>query len=322
MEVPGLPVISDWPAARGQKSAGVVAHPPLIPAEARDRTAFTPFIRQHFASWSMPALLSRCTSINIERVTTSTATITKIRASGKARLRRAGRSAGKSLQEAQKSMSEIAHIVATIFRRAANARRFIVALAGPPAAGKSTAALELAALFPRDTAAVVGMDGFHYDDAVLAGFGLSERKGAPETFDVDGLESLLVRLRAADRDVAIPVFDRTMELARAAAVIVRRETKFLIVEGNYLLLDEQPWSRLAPLFDFTVFLDVPRDEIERRLVARWHEHGRSQEAARRWIDTNDMPNAERILARRRKSDVIWGSEPKPSIDGCMTERSS
>lgn len=219
-------------------------------------------------------------------------------------------------------MSEIAHLVATIFRRAANTRRFIVAIAGPPAAGKSTSAAELAALFPQDSAAVVGMDGFHYDDAVLRQLGLANRKGAPETFDVDGFESLLMRLRAADRDVAIPVFDRRQELSRAAAEIVRRDTKFLIVEGNYLLLDEQPWSRLAPLFDFTVFLDVPREEIERRLVARWATHGRSAEAARRWIDTNDMPNAERILARRRKSDVIWRLERQPSIDGCMTERSS
>lgn len=219
-------------------------------------------------------------------------------------------------------MSEIAHIVATIFRRATNARRFIVAIAGPPAAGKSTAAAEIAALFPENTAAVVGMDGFHYDDAVLAQLGLSQRKGAPETFDVDGFESLILRLRVADRDVAVPVFDRGQELSRAAAAIVSRDVRFVIVEGNYLLLDEQPWSRLAPLFDFTVFLDVPRAEIERRLVARWLAYGRSEEAGRGWIDTNDMPNAERILARRRKSDVIWGSEPKPSIDGCMTERSS
>jgi pantothenate kinase len=202
-------------------------------------------------------------------------------------------------------MSEIAHIVATIFRRAANAPRFIVAIAGPPAAGKSTAAEKLAALFPENSAAVVGQDGFHYDDAVLKELGLSERKGAPETFDVDGFESLLVRLREGERDVAVPIFDRRQELSRASARIVRRGTKFVIVEGNYLLLDEQPWSRLAPLFDFTVFLEVPREEIERRLVARWVEHGRSAEAGRRWIDTNDLPNAERILARRRKSDAIW-----------------
>jgi pantothenate kinase len=205
-------------------------------------------------------------------------------------------------------MSGIAHLAATIFRKAATSKRFIAAIAGPPAAGKSTMAAQLAALLAGSKSAVVGMDGFHYDDTVIARLGLSHRKGSPETFDFDGLESLLMRLRSGGGDVAVPVFDRTMELSRAAASVVARDVRFVIVEGNYLLLDEQPWSRLAPLFDFTVFLDVPREELDRRLLRRWREYGRTEEAGRRWIDGNDMPNAERILARRVKSDVICGSE--------------
>ncbi|TIQ49164.1 MAG: nucleoside/nucleotide kinase family protein, partial [Mesorhizobium sp.] len=70
--------------------------------------------------------------------------------------------------------------------------------------------------------------------------------------------------RAAEPDIAIPVFDRSMELSRAAASIIAADTKFILVEGNYLLLDEEPWSRLAPLFDFSIFVDVPRAELERR----------------------------------------------------------
>jgi pantothenate kinase len=107
-------------------------------------------------------------------------------------------------------------------------------------------------------------------------------------------------------DIAIPVFDRNMELSRAAASIVAAETKFILVEGNYLLLDEEPWSRLAPLFDFTIFVDVPRTELERRLLVRWHEHGRSDEDARAWIASNDMPNIDRVLGRRRSADLVVG----------------
>ena len=201
-------------------------------------------------------------------------------------------------------MSEIAHVAATIFRRAAKSKRFVVGIAGPPAAGKSTAAEALAALLPAGSAVVVPMDGFHYDDRVLAARGLSSRKGAPETFDAAGFEVLLKRIRAAEDDVAIPVFDRTMELSRAGAAIVETNTRYVIVEGNYLLLDEAPWNRLAPLFDLTVFLDVPRDELERRLVRRWREHGRADDAARAWIDTNDLPNIDRVLARRRSADLV------------------
>jgi pantothenate kinase len=201
-------------------------------------------------------------------------------------------------------MSTIATVAAAIFKRAGKSKRIIVAVAGPPAAGKSTVAEELATLLPEGTAAVVPMDGFHYDDAVLGKMGLSSRKGAPETFDFDGYEALLKRLKPADRDVAIPVFDRSVELSRAAAAVVAKDVKFVITEGNYLLLDEEPWSRLAGLLDYSVFLDVPREELERRLIQRWLDHGRTPEAGRKWVDTNDLPNVDRVLARRRKADLV------------------
>lgn len=201
-------------------------------------------------------------------------------------------------------MSEISHLAATIFRRGAHASRVIVAIAGPPAAGKSTIAEQIASLLPEGSATVVPMDGFHYDDGVLDKIGLRQRKGAPETFDLGGYESLLLRLRAADADVAVPIFDRSIELSRAAAAIVTKETKFILTEGNYLLLDEAPWDRLTPLFDFTVFLDVPRAELERRLIQRWVDYGRTPEAGRAWVYSNDLPNVDRVLARRRAADVV------------------
>ncbi|TJW86264.1 MAG: nucleoside/nucleotide kinase family protein, partial [Mesorhizobium sp.] len=127
-----------------------------------------------------------------------------------------------------------------------------------------------------------------------------------ETFDFAGFETLLKRIRSGEPDIAIPVFDRSIELSRAAAEIISADTKFILVEGNYLLLDEEPWSRLAPLFDFTIFVDVPRNELERRLMERWRGHGKSDEEARAWIASNDMPNIERVLARRRQADLVIG----------------
>lgn len=203
-------------------------------------------------------------------------------------------------------MSEIAHIAAAIFKRAGKARRLVVAIAGPPGAGKSTLAAALRDLLPQGSAEVVPMDGFHFDDVILDRRGLSARKGAPETFDFAGFETLLRRIRAGEPDIAIPVFDRSMELSRAAAEIVGADTRFILVEGNYLLLDEEPWTRLAPLFDFSIFIDVPRNELERRLRLRWDEHGKSEADAIHWIAANDMPNIERVLMRRRAADLVVG----------------
>lgn len=200
-------------------------------------------------------------------------------------------------------MSEIAHIASAIFKHAAKNGRCIVAIAGAPGAGKSTISAALADLFPQGSAIVVPMDGFHFDDAILEERGLRTRKGAPETFDFAGFSHLLSRIRSGEADIAIPVFDRNIELSRAAAAIIGSEKRFILVEGNYLLLDEEPWSGLAGLFDFTIFLDVPREELERRLIQRWRDHGRSEADGRAWVDSNDLPNVDRVLLHRRAADL-------------------
>lgn len=180
--------------------------------------------------------------------------------------------------------------------------RFLTAIAGPPGAGKSTlAAAVVAALGPG--ARMVPMDGFHYDDAVLEARGLRHRKGAPETFDAAGFVHLLRRLRAGE-EAAIPVFDRGLELSRAAAEVVAPDDRLVVAEGNWLLLGEGPWADAAPLFDLTVMLRIDEDELDRRLMRRWARHGKTPEAARAWIDGNDLPNARRVLAASRPADVV------------------
>lgn len=180
--------------------------------------------------------------------------------------------------------------------------RYLAALAGPPGAGKSTLSAALVAALGTG-ARVVPMDGFHYDDAVLTARGLRSRKGAPETFDLDGFVHLITRLRAGG-EVAIPVFDRSIELSRAAADVVLPEDRFLIIEGNWLLLNEGKWADLASLFDLTIWIDVGIEELDRRLVARWARHGKSPAEARAWIDGNDMPNIRRCIETSRPADVV------------------
>jgi pantothenate kinase len=194
-----------------------------------------------------------------------------------------------------------------IEERASGRDRFVVAISGPPGAGKSTLAESLFQSLNTDTpgiAVVIPMDGFHFDNAILEERNLLSRKGAPETFDVAGFVALLDRLRNANEDIAIPTFDRHLDLSRAGARIVTPSHRILIVEGNYLLLLEEPWAQLSSRFDVTCRLDVRPDELERRLVQRWLDHGYALPEARNRALSNDLPNAHRVMANSAEADFV------------------
>ncbi len=196
-------------------------------------------------------------------------------------------------------MSELSDLIA---EKAQGHARFMVAIAGAPASGKSTLAQNLAKELG-ETAIVVPMDGFHLDDIILNARGHRPRKGAPFTFDARGFENLLKRIRAGEPEIAIPVFDRAMELSRAGADIVDEKAMIVLVEGNYLLLKQPPWNALRALFDFTIYLDVPKAELERRLIQRWLDHGFDMAYATNWIASNDLPNIEEVIAGSVAADV-------------------
>jgi pantothenate kinase len=202
-------------------------------------------------------------------------------------------------------MPNATELASLIRQKSGEALRFLVGIAGAPASGKSTLAQHLrdALIALGETAIVVPMDGFHFDDAVLNARGHRLRKGAPFTFDIAGFEVLLKRIKAREADIAIPVFDRSMELSRAAADIVDDKAKFILVEGNYLLLKQKPWDRLKPLFDFSIYLNVPIAELERRLIQRWLDHGFDMDYAKNWIASNDLLNIKTVIAESNGADV-------------------
>jgi pantothenate kinase len=188
--------------------------------------------------------------------------------------------------------------LAEVILRRSGATRTLVAIAGPPGAGKSTFADSLALRLNGDaagSAAVLPMDGYHFDDMVLGPMGLRPRKGAPETFDVAGLRHMLGRLKRDDEaEVAVPVFDRELEIARAGARLIPRAVRHLIVEGNYLLLDRAPWSSLHDLFDITVVISAPEAILRERLTQRWRGYGLSPEEIVAKVETNDLPNGRLV----------------------------
>ncbi len=192
--------------------------------------------------------------------------------------------------------------------------RTLVAIAGPPGSGKSTFAEALASRLnasAAESAAVLPMDGFHFDDRVLERLGQRARKGAPETFDVAGLRHMLHRLqRNEDAEIAVPVFDRDLEIARAGARLIGRAVRHVIVEGNYLLLDRAPWSDLHRCFDVTVMLAEPEAILRERLTRRWRDLGLSAEAITAKVEGNDMLNARLVLSESVEPQFLVRTSPE------------
>ena len=188
-------------------------------------------------------------------------------------------------------------------------QRIVVAVAGAPGSGKSTLAEELCRRLTaqRQIARVLPMDGFHLDNAILDDMGLRHRKGAPETFDGNGLIRLVSALKSGEM-VYAPTFDRTRDISIAGAVAIPPETRIIIAEGNYLMFDEDPWRGLAPLWDLTVRLDVPMPELRARLIQRWLSLNYTRAVATRRAEGNDIPNAQRVVDRALPCDFTFGPE--------------
>lgn len=201
---------------------------------------------------------------------------------------------------------QIADIALQRFAEAGNVR-VLVAVAGAPGSGKSTLAERAVELLNQErpeSAALFPMDGYHYDDGVLETLGRRAFKGAIDTFDAHGLRHMLQRLKAnEDNVVAIPVFDRAIEISRAGGRLVPQSVDILVCEGNYLLASQSPWDLLKPIFDFTIFVDVDEDDLRSRLRARWASFGLDEAEITRKVEENDLPNGLSIMSTSTEPDL-------------------
>ena len=173
--------------------------------------------------------------------------------------------------------------------------RYFIALSGPPASGKSTISEKLVKdlTLKGHNSSILQMDGFHYDDQILKQKSLLLKKGAPETFDVMGFLNFLFRLQN-ENEVAIPIFDRSLELSRSSAVIISKETRVVIVEGNCILLRKHPWRELHKFFNSTIMINTKNEILEKRLIERWRSFNIPEEEIKQKVFENDLPNGMNV----------------------------
>jgi pantothenate kinase len=188
-------------------------------------------------------------------------------------------------------------------RVSASPERWLVGIAGPPGAGKSTVAASLAGALSDlgIRSALVPMDGFHLPQKRLRELGRRDRMGAPDTFDVAGFVRMLEAIREAGDRVLVPDFDRDREEPVPVAIAVDADVQLVIIEGNYLLHDADGWGPVAGLLDEVWYLDLDDEVRRQRLIARHVRFGKSAAEASAWVETVDEPNARLIAAGRPRA---------------------
>jgi phosphoribulokinase/uridine kinase len=193
----------------------------------------------------------------------------------------------------------------------AESGRAVVGITGAPGAGKSTLAAELETALRRRglLAGSVPMDGFHFSNAVLDELGRHQRKGAPDTFDVDGYLAILDRVRQAapegePREVLAPVYRRDLHEPVAAGTRVAGRG-IVVTEGNYLALNSLGWEGARERIDLLIMVEVDEAELIRRLVARHMSFGRHRADAGHWVRAVDLPNARLVADCANRCDEVW-----------------
>ena len=187
------------------------------------------------------------------------------------------------------------------------ARRIVILLAAPPGAGKTTLAQFLHQLSVSEEGltpvTVLGMDGFHRRQeyqlshtVIRNGENVSmvRIKGAPVTFDLESLHARVMRV-AAGENCPWPTYNRLLHNPQDNAFIV--SGNIVLLEGNYLLLDEDGWREMKDLADDTIRIVADREMLRGRLIARKAASGTSYEEAVAFVDTSDLANVDICLTR-------------------------
>ncbi|PWZ33895.1 putative uridine kinase C227.14 [Zea mays] len=226
----------------------------------------------------------------------------------------------RSMEEVYDALAE--HLLSVLKNIEHLDSKYIVGLAGPPGAGKSTVASEVvrrvntfwsqkhtkgsgAPLPTKEIAAMLPMDGFHLYRAQLDAMEVNTNIIVIDfsTLDIQSITVSEMSTYTKNR-VYAPSFDHGVGDPVENDIFVKPQHKIVIVEGNYLLLEEDVWTEIRDLFDEKWFIDIDIDISMQRVLKRHIATGKEPDVAAWRISYNDRPNAELILESRKNADLV------------------
>ena len=219
------------------------------------------------------------------------------------------------------------HPLATdLLTRIVSGNRLMVAVAGPPGSGKTAFATILVAVINaeagKNVAVLVGLDGWHYSNDYLETHHverdgeqvvLRSIKGSPETFNALAASNCLAEIRGGDA-ISFPVYSRELHDPVPGGGAVDASHRIVVVEGNFLLLNEAPWNGLRRLFDVCTFISASPEVLVEGLRERHLRGGRTLAATERQIRDIDLPNAARVASGATHAYVLVHKSDVRSID--------
>lgn len=182
-------------------------------------------------------------------------------------------------------------------------RRLVVFLAAPPGTGKSTLVAFWEHLCQQDSTLpaiqALPMDGFHHYNEYLLANNLKQHKGAPQTFNVKKLAVALQDLHKLESHW--PQYCRNLHDPVENAIAV--QAPVVVVEGNWLLLNQPEWQALRELCDYSVFISAAPEMLSERLISRKMRGGLCRQQAEAFFEATDGPNVRRVLENSQPADM-------------------
>ena len=170
------------------------------------------------------------------------------------------------IQIYKRSKEDLAFSKGIFLQRESKNQPFIIGISGSVAVGKSTTSrllqILLSRIFPEASVELVTTDGFLYPNSILNERNILNRKGFPESYDMESLLDFLDQLKNG-QDVDIPVYSHEIYDIVPDKTQRVQAADFVIVEGiNVFQTPHNSRLYITDFFDFSIYVDAAVEDIE------------------------------------------------------------